>query len=133
MNPQDFDDLRDRVFKLEKQNRRLKQLGIAAVIIPTIFLIMGQAPSKKTIEANEFVLKDDYGTVRARLSMDLSTPVMTFLDAKGKASLELRGNLPGFGSSPDSFRGSVLIFDQGGKGVGAFFGDNDEARLRVSK
>jgi hypothetical protein len=59
--------------KLEQQNRRFKRLGIAALIVPALLLILGQAPSKKTVEANEFVLRDDGGNIRARLFMTKET------------------------------------------------------------
>lgn len=72
MNPQlpSLKELNGRLLKLEKQNRRFKQLGIAVMIVPTLLLIMGQAASKKTIEANEFILKDSSGKVRATLSLN---------------------------------------------------------------
>jgi hypothetical protein len=57
--------LADRVAKLEAQNRRLKKVVAAAIIA------MGQAPEKKVIEANEFVLQDASGKMRARLSLEL--------------------------------------------------------------
>jgi hypothetical protein len=81
--PHGFEDLRDRVLRLEKQNRRLKQLGVAALIIPAILLVMGQAPSRKTVEANEFVLRDDNGNIRAKLFMTkkITTKATTIGDA----------------------------------------------------
>lgn len=68
-----FEDLRRRIFKLEKQNRRFKQLGVGILAIATVILVMGQAPSKKMVEANEFVLRDDDGNIRARLFMTKET------------------------------------------------------------
>ena len=68
-NPPGIEDVQDRLLKLEKQNRRLKQVGILALIIPPLLLIMGQSPSKKTVEANEFILRDDGGNARGRLEM----------------------------------------------------------------
>jgi hypothetical protein len=62
-----FDDIRGRLLRLEKENRRFKQLGVAALIVPALLIVMGQAPSKKTVEANEFILRDDGGNIRARL------------------------------------------------------------------
>jgi hypothetical protein len=77
-HPNALEDLQERLSKLEKQNRRFKHLGIAALVVPALLLVMGQAPSKKTVEANEFILRDDNGNVRARLFM---TPKET-LDSK---------------------------------------------------
>ena len=57
----------------------LKQLGTALLVLVTSLIVMGQAPSKKTVEANEFVLKDDSGNIRARLFVtEKSTTNMTF-------------------------------------------------------
>lgn len=119
MNPQPhgFDDLRDRVLKLEKQNRRFKQLGVAALIVAASFAVMGQTPSKKTVEANEFVLRDSNGSIRAKLSVrdDVGgMPQMVLLDAKGYASLELDGALPGLTG------GSAGVADEQGHRVGTF-------------
>jgi hypothetical protein len=68
-----LEDLQDRLLRLEKQNLRFKQFGAAALIAVTSLLAMGQAPSKKTIEANEFILRDSGGNIRARLSVDEKT------------------------------------------------------------
>jgi hypothetical protein len=91
MNPQphSFDDLRDRVLKLEKQNRRFKQLGVMALIVVASFAVMGQAPSRKTVEANEFILRDDYGRVRAKLSVDGSNTVLNLADNTGRDRMEM--------------------------------------------
>lgn len=85
--------------EVEKQNRRLKQLVIAALIVPATLLVMGQVPSRKTVEANEFVLKDDSGIVRARLGMKSDTvnkkyewPALELRDMKGETRIELFGD-----------------------------------------
>jgi len=68
-----FAELQYRLLKLETQNRQLKRLGAAALIVVTSLVVMGQAPSKKTVEANEFILRDDSGNIRARLFMTAKT------------------------------------------------------------
>jgi hypothetical protein len=50
--------LANRVAKLEAQNCRLKKAGIASFIVAAAIIVMGQAPTKKVIEANEFVMQD---------------------------------------------------------------------------
>ena len=114
--PHDFQTLHNRVVGLENQNRRLKQLGLAALFGAALFLLMGQGPTKKTVEANEFVLRDRNGDVRVRLSIpseaaSVVMPQMVFLDAKGNTSLELDGGIAG------SVGGSVGINDEQGKRV----------------
>lgn len=79
--PHNAEDLLDRVAALENQNRRFKQLGAAVLILFASLIVMGQAPSKKTVEANEFILKDDGGNIRARL----------FVTAKHTESVTLAG------------------------------------------
>jgi hypothetical protein len=69
----DFKNIQDRLAKLEKQNRRFKQLGAAALVLVASLVAMGQAPSRKTVEANEFILRDSSGNIRARLSIDERT------------------------------------------------------------
>jgi hypothetical protein len=117
MNPQlpSFEDLQDRLIELEKQTCRFKQLGAAALIVPALLLVMGQTPSKKTVEANEFALKDDGGHVLARLSIKalpgvaggtIQAPVMDFLDEDGNHTLSILGGIGGWG-------GSLFIYSQG--------------------
>ena len=68
-HPARFEELERRLLSVEKQNRRLKQLGAAALMAVALLVVMGQASSKKTVEANEFILRDANGNVRAKLSM----------------------------------------------------------------
>jgi hypothetical protein len=60
---------------------------------------MCQASPHRTIEANEFVLKDSANKIRARISLesiptavpfgaDADGPVLTFYDAKGARRIE---------------------------------------------
>jgi hypothetical protein len=48
----------ERLTKLERQNRRLKRTGVAALIVAASLTFMGQASRPKTVEANEFILRD---------------------------------------------------------------------------
>jgi hypothetical protein len=84
--------LAERVAKLEAQNRRLKQAGIAALVLASAAVLMGQSQTSRIIEANEFHLKDADGNVRARLSMDAANrPILSLLDAKGVPVASLGG------------------------------------------
>src|SRR5437870_2639374 len=84
--------LAERVAKLEAQNRRFKQSGIAALALASTLAFMGQAQTNQVLEANAFHLKDANGTVRARLSMEGSNrPTLSFLDAKGVPVASLAG------------------------------------------
>ena len=129
-DPHDFHDLRNRIVNLEKQNRRLKRLGAVALIGVTLVLVMAQAPLKRRVEANEFILNDSSGNVRARLSVANvglnSVPQMVFLDNKGQTNLELDG-------ANGLLGGSVGIFDQQGGHVGGFLANKDGGHLWLSK
>ncbi len=122
-----------RVIKLEQQNRRFKQIAAAVLAAVAVMVIMGQAPAKKIVEANELVLKDSGGKVRMRLStedQDLSGggfPKMVFLDTKGNTSLELDGSIPGL------FGGTVQISDEQGQRVSTLFADEYGGHFWVSK
>lgn len=65
-----IDSLQSRIAKLEKQNRRFKQFGVATLAGAALLFVMAQAPARKTIEANEFVVKDAHGNTRIRLGVD---------------------------------------------------------------
>ena len=75
---QQLADLHERLAALEKQNRRFKQLGAALLVLTACLALTGQAPSKKIIEANQFVLRDDSGKLRARLSVEEKASTATF-------------------------------------------------------
>jgi len=115
MNPQlsGLADLQYRLLKLETQNHRLKQLGAAALLVLTLLVVMGQAPSKKIVEANEFILKDDSGNIRARL----------FVTAKNTTNM----TIPGFAepvpvtSSP---KPSLALYDEKGQVSGVLDDDS---------
>ena len=84
--------LAERVTKLEAQNRRLRQSGIASLVLLSALVVMGQAQTNRVIEANAFQLKDATGKVRARLSMEgQDRPALSFLDANSLPLVSLVG------------------------------------------
>jgi hypothetical protein len=84
--------LANRVAKLEAQNRRLKRAGIASLVIVSSIIAMGQASTRKVIEANEFVLRDASGIARARLSMEATDrPTLSFYKDKTAITASLAG------------------------------------------
>lgn len=120
-NLEDFGCLYDRLVVLEKQNRRFKQLGFVGLIGVTLLLTMGQA-SKKTIEANELILKDDAGKVRARLSIDNQTDhsELQLYNEKGNLTVRL-----------DSSR-SMLFWDKQGMPTVALYGFDGVGRVELT-
>ena len=130
-----MNDLDARIAKLEKENRMLKRVGLVGAVAVACIVLMGQA-SKKTIEANEFVLKDDAGQVRARLAMSKdptagpgfpNAPQLFFYNKSSGRTLVLNGDeqFPGlslydpkdqarFIATLTLFGGSLLMTDDKG-------------------
>ena len=61
-------DINARLKKLERENRRMKKIGIVAAVVVSTVIIGGQAKTNKVVEANEFRLLDSSGKVRVHLS-----------------------------------------------------------------
>lgn len=78
----DVKSLAVRIEKLEKQNRLLRRLGLAFLLVPACFAVMGQAGPARTIEAQSFVLRDSIGIKRAELTMAKNDAVLRFFDSK---------------------------------------------------
>ncbi len=132
MNPDahDLGDLQMRLAALERQNRRFKQLGVAVLVGATLFLALGQAPAKRTVEANEFILKDGNGKVRATLRMGgdfFAMPELNFIDEKGTTRLRLWGGRERVGD-PANFSG-VSVLDEHGRERGMLDADANGAAL----
>jgi hypothetical protein len=126
---QGLKEIQDRLLNLERQNRRFKQLWVAVLIASASLIVMGQMPSKKAVEANEFILRDDGGNIRARLFMTEKTtetipgisgvvtvspnPMLALYNEKGTARVVLDGE--GFANT-----GSFIVSDSGGQSLGSF-------------
>ena len=80
---QEFAAVMSRLEKLEKQNSRFKQVGALALIFLGSVLLMGQAAARRTVEANEFVLKDDRGQVRGRFHLQDGGAELVLFDPHG--------------------------------------------------
>ncbi len=85
----DLPDLAQRVEKLEKANRRLKLAGVLALALVGCSLLLGAASPKRTVEAEEFILRDANGEVRAILHMKPNGPGLLFYDANGESRVAL--------------------------------------------
>jgi len=89
-------DINARLEKLERENRRIKKLGIVAAAFASVLFISGQAKTNKVVEANEFRLVDASGKVRARLAMltllenavlQKDIPNLSFYDVEGHSRI----------------------------------------------
>ena len=140
MNPQDPELLAivERLDRLERQNRRFKLVGATLVFFAlSVPLIMGQARTTRVLEANEFVLRDTTGKIRARLgigvtgmqlpsnapadlaSLELydpaSKPMARLMAATNEGAFNLGPSspgMPGIGMSVNS-RGATQVFSAG--------------------
>jgi hypothetical protein len=135
--PARFEDLERKLLSIEEQNRRLKQLGAALLVLVTSLIVMGQAPSKKTVEANEFILRDDGGNIRARLFVTAKNttnmtvpgltepvpvttnpkPALALYDEKGQVSGVLDDDSVSFFKSSVSLGGGILTIGDQTSGV----------------
>jgi hypothetical protein len=84
-------EINARLAKLERENRRMKKIGIVAIVFASVLFISGQAKTNKVVEANEFRLVDGSGKVRGTL-MTTESGETDFLlsDPVGKNSALLR-------------------------------------------
>ncbi len=71
---------------------RDRDVGVVTLAVIAAVVLMGQATATKVakvVEAEEFVLRDDSGTVRSRLEVRDDTVSLTFLDENGEKRLSL--------------------------------------------
>src|ERR1700693_3585557 len=79
-----------RLERLEKHNQILKWLASATgIAIVAVGLLRGQTATEKTLEADDFILRDQRGVVRASLAMVAGAPMLRVFDSTGKPRLAL--------------------------------------------
>ncbi len=84
--------LLERLEKLERSNRRLKLGGLVLLVSLAAIGVMGQArPQLQTVEAQEFVVKDAGGAVRARLGTSPAAASLSLFHDGGRVSLVASG------------------------------------------
>ncbi len=66
----ELDELLSRLERVEKENRRVKQIMITGLLVLCSAFIMGQSRPSKTIEAERFIVKDGSGKTRGEFGMD---------------------------------------------------------------
>ncbi len=99
----------ERLERLEKQNRRLKYVGAAALVLVSAAIHMGQAaPVPETIEARRFLVIDTKGEPRAALGVTEGGPTLALNDADGK----LRAALTVTEGGP-----ALVLFDADGRSL----------------
>lgn len=81
-----------RLERLERSNRRLKSITACVLIALVAVAVMGQArPVPQSIEAQEFLVKDPSGAVRARLGAYAAGASLNLYHEAGRATLMVSG------------------------------------------
>jgi len=84
--------LLERLERLERSNRWLKICGLVVLVALAAVGMMGQARSAlQTVEAQEFVVKDAGGVIRARLGASQSGASLNLSHEGGRANLVVSG------------------------------------------
>ena len=90
--------MEERLSRLERENRRMKQAGVIALFVIAAVVLMGQLTGKagKVIEAEKFVVKDRFGKIRAELGLSggvfPNVPHLSFYDEQSKPHIRLELN-----------------------------------------
>jgi hypothetical protein len=85
----DVQRLNARVEKLEKQNHRMKAMGIVVAVIVAAIFVGGQDKTNKVIQANEFQLIDASGNVRGTWETSESGAQLVEKDLTGRVTVGL--------------------------------------------
>jgi len=86
--------LQERVAALERQNRRFRQVGFAILLPAMAALLMGQAAPTRVVEAQDFILRDTTGRIRARLGLWTAEPSFALYDSSGHVRVLIDGTGP---------------------------------------
>lgn len=77
-------DIMVRLRRVERENRRLKQIGLGILALVVALLLMGRSHLNRVVEAEKFILKDADGRTTARLEMEINNrPTLVLLDERG--------------------------------------------------
>lgn len=86
-------DVLSRLDKLESENKVFRMAAVLLVLSVLVLLLLGAAQTAhRTVTGSEFLLQDDQGHTRARLSVDSNKNVaLVFLDGSGQKQMSLKG------------------------------------------
>jgi hypothetical protein len=82
----EMEAIRQRLARVERQSRMVKRTAVVIFLVACAVIAMGQAPAKRIVTADEFILKDSAGIVRATLGFAgvSHEPTLTLIDANGR-------------------------------------------------
>ncbi|HEY7675583.1 MAG TPA: hypothetical protein VIG69_00825 [Candidatus Methylomirabilis sp.] len=118
MHEGDLEALRERLARLERENRRVRRTGAVVLAGLAAVVLLGQAaPGNvgRTVEAEQFVLRSADGKVRAVLHTRADgSPHLDFRDAAGnaRASLGMLGDVAGLSLTEAAGNGGVILHTQ---------------------
>jgi len=118
-----------RVEKLEARNRRANQGFAVLALALGCLLLMGQARPPRTLEAQEFVLKDPSGNRRATLRNGPDGALLTLWDANGKLRI---GISAAFILVDSSGRTKATLDEQSGYPSLMLYGEKMEKRIMLA-
>ncbi len=77
-------ELAERIKRLERDNRRIKRLALAAfILVSALIFLYAERPVPQTLTARELDIRDSHGNLRIMLDTKSNEPGITFYDAQG--------------------------------------------------
>jgi hypothetical protein len=132
-NKPDTRQIIERLEKLERQNRGLKQATAVALLILSSLVLMAQTSAQKVVEANAFFLVDQNGNRRAELSMTQGAPgLIIYGTGKGRVSLVAGKGGSGLSLEEPGGKASALLNVVAGASL-SLTDDKGSMRLNVHK
>jgi hypothetical protein len=106
--PTDLDSLSNAVERLERENLRLKRIGISLLVLAGATLTMGQSRSTRTVEADAFVLRGSGGSVRAKLDTNNGSTEFLLFNGAGQSRVAIKSYEEGEGLEMRDDSGELL-------------------------
>jgi len=106
--PSDLDLLSNRVDRLQRENLRLKRIGLSVLVLIGAGLLTGQSRSTRTLEAESFVLKASDGSIRAKIDTKDSLTEFLFYNAAGQPRVAIKMDDEGEGLEMRNDSGELL-------------------------
>jgi len=134
MHERDLQVLGERLARLERENRRWRRAGAMVLAALAAVVLLGQAApgnGGRTVEAEQFVLRDAGGKVRAVLHAGADgSPHLEMRDAAGnaRASLGLLGDVAGLSMTEAGGKGGVVLHTQADGRPSLTFTDRNGSR-----
>jgi hypothetical protein len=88
----DIDLVSNAIERLQRENLRLKRIGICLLVLIGAAFVMGESASTKKVEAEAFVLKDSDGIVRAKLDTRGGSTEFLFYNRAGQSRVAIKSD-----------------------------------------